>query len=124
MFLYSLLLAAASFNFSCANEDDNSKFDNLLPYGKQEVSYTYPKADGNFRLLTFNVRRCMGNDNQINYNRTASVIKALNPDVVSVQELDSVRPRTGSVYQLAELAKLTGMNYYFGRGIRYEGGGS
>ena len=124
MFLYSLLLAAASFNFSCANEDDNSKFDNLLPYGKQEVSYTYPKADGNFRLLTFNVRRCMGNDNQINYNRTASVIKALNPDVVCVQELDSVRPRTGSVYQLAELAKLTGMNYYFGRGIRYEGGGS
>ena len=24
-----------------------SKFDNMIPYGKQEVSYTYPKGEGN-----------------------------------------------------------------------------
>ena len=26
------------------NDMDNSKFDNMIPYGKQEVSYTYPKG--------------------------------------------------------------------------------
>ena len=56
MISYICLLATVFANLSCADDMDNSKFDNMIPYGKQEVSYTYPKGEGNLRVLTFNIR--------------------------------------------------------------------
>ena len=55
MISYICLLATVFANLSCADDMDNSKFDNMIPYGKQEVSYTYPKGEGNLRVLTFNI---------------------------------------------------------------------
>lgn len=52
MISYICLLATVFANLSCADDMDNSKFDNMIPYGKQEVSYTYPKGEGNLRVLT------------------------------------------------------------------------
>ena len=71
MISYICLLATVFANLSCADDMDNSKFDNMIPYGKQEVSYTYPKGEGSLRVLTFNIRHCAGNDDVINYDRTA-----------------------------------------------------
>ena len=45
MISYICLLATVFANLSCADDMDNSKFDNMIPYGKQEVSYTYPKGE-------------------------------------------------------------------------------
>ena len=67
MISYIYLLAAVFANLSCADDMDNSKFDNMIPYGKQEVSYTYPKGEDNLRVLTFNIRHCAGSDDVINY---------------------------------------------------------
>ena len=94
MISYICLLATVFANLSCADDMDNSKFDNMIPYGKQEVSYTYPKGEGNLRVLTFNIRHCAGNDDVINYDRTAAVINGMEPDVVCLQEVDY---KTGDV---------------------------
>ena len=69
MISYICLLATVFANLSCADDMDNSKFDNMIPYGKQEVSYTYPKGEGSLRVLTFNIRHCAGNDDVINYGQ-------------------------------------------------------
>ena len=37
MISYICLLATVFANLSCADDMDNSKFDNMIPYGKQEV---------------------------------------------------------------------------------------
>ena len=65
MISYICLLATVFANLSCADDMDNSKFDNMIPYGKQEVSYTYPKGEGSLRVLTFNIRHCAGNDDGV-----------------------------------------------------------
>ena len=122
MISYICLLATVFANLSCADDMDNSKFDNMIPYGKQEVSYTYPKGEGSLRVLTFNIRHCAGNDDVINYDRTAAVINGMEPDVVCLQEVDYMTTRSNKVDQLKTLADKTGMNYYFSKSIAYQGG--
>ena len=74
------------------------------------------------RLMTYNVRHGLGLDNVMDLERTARVISSCQADVVAVQELDSVCTRSGKVYQLGELARLTGMHATFAGAISYQGG--
>ena len=122
MISYICLLAAVFANLSCADDMDNSKFDNMIPYGKQEVSYTYPKGEDNLRVLTFNIRHCAGSDDVINYDRTAAIINGMEPDIVCLQEVDYMTTRSNKVDQLKTLADKTGMNHYFSKSITYQGG--
>ena len=75
------------------------------------------------RIMSYNVRHCAGMDLVVDYDRTANVISKIQPDVVAIQELDSMTGRSGRKYQLEELANRT--NYYsiFGKAIDYDGGG-
>lgn len=75
------------------------------------------------RIMSYNVRHCAGMDWEVDYDRTAEVTLKQMPDVVALQELDSMTGRSGRKYQLGELAKRT--NYYpvFGKAIDYDGGG-
>ena len=75
------------------------------------------------QIMTYNVRHCAGMDLVVDYDRTANVISKTQPDVVAIQELDSMTGRSGRKYQLEELANRT--NYYpvFGKAIDYDGGG-
>jgi len=58
-----------------------------------------------------------------NLQGTATVIKSINPDVALLQEVDIKTNRSGGVDQLAALASLTGMEYYyFGKAIDYNNG--
>lgn len=74
-------------------------------------------------IMSYNVRHCAGMDLVVDYDRTAAVIAENQPDVVALQELDSITGRSGRKYQLSELADRT--NYYpvFGKAIDYDGGG-
>ena len=75
------------------------------------------------QIMSYNVRHCAGMDWVVDYDRTANVIIKNQPDVVALQELDSMTGRSGRKYQLGELANRT--NYYpiFGKAIDYDGGG-
>ena len=52
----------------------------------------------------------------------AKAIKAMNADIISLNEVDKNTQRSGKVDQVAELAKLTGMHAAFGKAIDFEGG--
>ena len=74
------------------------------------------------RIMSYNVRHCAGMDLVVDYDRTANVIAENQPDVVALQELDSMTGRSGRKYQLEELANRTNYNPIFGKAIDYDGG--
>ena len=74
------------------------------------------------KVMTYNVRHCAGMDLVLDYDRTAAVIAQQQPDVVALQELDSMTGRSEQRYQLGELANRTGYHPVFGAAIDYDGG--
>lgn len=74
------------------------------------------------RMMTYNIRNGRGMDDSLSVGRTASVINRLQPDVVAVQEIDSMTRRSGQTYVLGELASQTGMQAVYSPAIDYDGG--
>ena len=74
------------------------------------------------QIMSYNVRHCAGMDLVVDYDRTAAVIFQQQPDVVALQELDSMTGRSGHCDQLGELALLTGYHPVFGAAIDFDGG--
>ena len=75
------------------------------------------------RIMSYNVRHCAGMDLVVDYDRTANAIAENQPDVVALQELDSMTKRSKLHYQLGELASRTAYYPVFGKAIDYDGGG-
>jgi len=74
------------------------------------------------RLLTYNIKHGAGNDGVVDLERSAALIRSLDPDLVALQEIDNRTERTGGVDQAARLGELTGMAHAFGRFMDYQGG--
>ena len=74
------------------------------------------------RVMSYNVRHCAGMDMVLDYDRTAAVISGQHPDVVALQELDSMTARSVQRYQLGELSNRTQYYPIFGSAIDYDGG--
>lgn len=92
-------------------------------YSNTEQGYYYEKPEeGVFRILTYNIRNCIGMDGNIDFDRIASVIKAINPHVVALQEVDSVTYRMDGADVLKILAEKTKMYYKYGPAISFQGG--
>ena len=72
------------------------------------------------RIVTYNVRRCVGNDRRLDVGRIAQVLAALEPDIVALQELDVGRARTGHVDQAGEIAEQLDMACHFNAAMRVE----
>jgi len=72
--------------------------------------------------MSYNVRNGMGLDNITDYGRIAGVINAIAPDVVGLQELDSVTNRSNHTDVLREIANRTCMYATYGAAIDYDGG--
>jgi len=73
------------------------------------------------RVLCYNIQHGRGMDNVVNLERTANAIKAWNPDLVAVQEVDKDTQRTNAD-QPKLLAEMLKMHYVFGKAIDYRGG--
>jgi endonuclease/exonuclease/phosphatase family metal-dependent hydrolase len=74
------------------------------------------------RVLTYNIHHAEGLDKKLDLPRIATVIRAAEPDLVAIQEVDVKAKRTGGVDEAAELAKLTNMHAYFAKAMDYQGG--
>lgn len=74
------------------------------------------------QVMTYNVRHCAGMDLVLDYDRTATVIAQQQPDVIALQELNSMTTRSGYRDQLGELANRTHYYPIFGSAIDYDGG--
>ena len=74
------------------------------------------------KIMSYNVRNGSGMDGVCNYQRAANVINNAQPDVVAIQEVDSVTGRSNQHYVLDELACRTQMHAYFSPAINFDGG--
>ncbi|MGB5675768.1 MAG: endonuclease/exonuclease/phosphatase family protein [Gemmatimonadota bacterium] len=74
------------------------------------------------RILAYNIKHGLGMDGKVDLERVASVIRSVEPDVVTLQEIDSVTARTGLEDQATRLGELTGMQAMFGGFMDYRGG--
>jgi len=77
---------------------------------------------GELRVFSYNIHHGVGLDGKLDLNRIAEVIKKQKPDLVALQEVDKMVPRSGKVDQAAELAKLLGMHHAYGKCIDLDGG--
>lgn len=101
----------------------------LLFLSTSVFAQTYPKAANTIRLLTYNTHYCKGgNDpgsiNDTNTRLLARVIEALDPDVVSLQELDSAsngRGKRDLLKQIADYSKIP-FQTVFGGAAMSDGG--
>ena len=73
------------------------------------------------RIMSYDVHNGLGYDKIHSYDRPANIIKQYKPDVVALQEMDSITTRY-SDYVLGELAERTGMYSYYGPAFNYAGG--
>ena len=105
-----------------------SKF--ALPEAQRMPPLDLPDAFGDgsaktprVRVLAYNIKHGRGNDGQVQLARTASVIRRLNPEIVTLQEVDNRVERSGQVDQPAALSQLTGLPHHaFGPFFDYQGG--
>jgi endonuclease/exonuclease/phosphatase family metal-dependent hydrolase len=73
-------------------------------------------------VASYNIRHGRGIDNRVALERTAGVIRALDADIVGLQEVDRNVERSGRVDQPALLGNLLGLQHAFGAFMDYQGG--
>lgn len=83
---------------------------------------TPDKEDNSVRLMSYNIRNARGLDNITNYDRIANVILEAAPDIIGIQELDSVTGRSKGVDVLDILSRETLMYPTYAASIDYDGG--
>src|SRR6266480_283151 len=74
------------------------------------------------RVMTYNIHVGVGMDKKLDLQRIADVINGQHPDLIGLQEVDRGVKRTEGKDEIAELAKLTSMNYAFAHNLDYQGG--
>ena len=132
--LFSTLIVAASLFVAslpimgCGGKDAPGHIPDYQPKPKNE-DYKYAKAEGNVRIMTYNCFYCKSNTASKTFSAEhtaafAQVIKALNPDVVVIQELDSGTTERNKRYLLDDIRRATGLDYdlFFGSAAPYSEG--
>ena len=79
-------------------------------------------SQNDLKLMSYNIRNDKGMDNVRNVQRIVNVINNEAPDVVAVQELDSMTTRSNQTFVLAEVAERTQMHASYAPAIDFQGG--
>ncbi len=86
------------------------------------VSEDGDNSVGKVRLMSYNIHNGIGLDDVADYQRIADVINGVHPDVIAIQELDSVTHRSRGVDVLDILGRKTLMHSTYAASIDYNGG--
>ena len=92
-------------------------FVSLCLYGRTSIA-----RHRTIRVMTYNIHVGVGMDKKLDLARIAGVINQQHPDLVGLQEIDRGVERTQRIDEIAELAKLTKMEYAFAFNLKYQGG--
>jgi endonuclease/exonuclease/phosphatase family metal-dependent hydrolase len=68
-------------------------------------------------VMTWNIRHALGNDDCLDLDRVIAVIRAANPDVVALQEIDRYWPRSNGQDQPTLLASALDMDVTYGANL-------
>ena len=79
-------------------------------------------AQKNVRVMSYNIHNGVGMDQRADYRRVAEAIRKLSPDLVALQEVDSVTQRSAGADILHELSDYTLMHRTYAPAIPYQGG--
>ena len=90
--------------------------------GWQQYAPTDPSSADYLKIMSYNVRSAKGMDGIRDYQRVANIIRNAAPDVVAVQELDSMTRRNGGVDALGEIAIRAQMHPTYCPAIEFDGG--
>lgn len=77
---------------------------------------------GSLNIMSYNVRNGIGMDNVNDLRRTINTIRNAAPEIVCIQELDSITGRSNKRYILGELADSLGMYPSYAPAIEFDGG--
>lgn len=83
---------------------------------------TFPQRENTHRLMSFNIQHGEGMDQKIDIERIGNVILNVAPEVVGLQEVDSMVNRSGNIDIMQLLVEQTGMYPTFGYSILHDGG--
>src|SRR5712692_11135736 len=81
-----------------------------------------PSVKKALRVMTYNIHVGVGMDKKLDLQRIADVINREHPDLVGLQEVDRGVKRTEGLDEIAELARMTKMEYAFAHNLDYQGG--
>jgi endonuclease/exonuclease/phosphatase family metal-dependent hydrolase len=84
-------------------------------------AFAFPGAH-TLRVMTYNIHVGVGMDKKLDLARIAGVINSEHPDLVGLQEVDRGVTRTQGIDEIAEIARLTRMDYAFAFNPKYQGG--
>ena len=111
------------------NNDPNPNIPDFKPQPQPTEDYKYAKAPGTIRLMTYNSFYCKSNTGSKIFSEEhtrnfGEVIKALHPDVIAIQELDSACNGRSQRYLLKEIQQAAGDDYkiVFGSAAPFDGG--
>jgi len=133
-FHHLLILTALVFStlpiLGCGgNNDPNPNIPDFKPQPQPTEDYKYAKAPGTIRLMTYNSFYCKSNTGSKIFSEEhtrnfGEVIKALHPDVIAIQELDSACNGRSQRYLLKEIQQAAGDDYkiVFGSAAPFDGG--
>lgn len=76
-----------------------------------------PSGHGSLKVMTYNILHGAApglkkSSHKVDLTKVAAVIKAQQPDIVAIQEVDSLWSRSDNQDQTKVLAELTGLHYY------------
>ena len=80
------------------------------------------QEENSIRLMCYNIRNARGMDDVTDYQRIADVVNAAKPDIIAIQELDSVTNRSNKVDVLDVLSRNTLMFPTYAAAIDFDGG--
>ncbi|MEA4975020.1 MAG: endonuclease/exonuclease/phosphatase family protein [Paludibacter sp.] len=105
-YFLSLIILLSLFIFPSCKSDELEEY---LPEPTNNLS------GDTLRFISYNVYHFGKNPEYPNgnYGVIANILKDLKPDVVCLQELDSMTTRTNRVYQIKQLAELNSWNFRF-----------
>src|SRR2546421_12999505 len=89
---------------------------------KSETVARFASSRHQIRVMSYNIHVGVGMDKKLDLPRIAAVISGQRADLVGLQEVDRGVERTGRIDEIAELAKLTHMDYAFAFNLKYQGG--
>ena len=81
----------------------------LMAYSQDDIM--------SLKIMTYNIQHGAGMDDVVNLDRQAEIIRDAMPDVVGLQEVDSVVKRSGYIPEAAVLGEKVGMYATFGPAI-------
>lgn len=74
------------------------------------------------KVVSYNIKHGRGMDGKVDLDRAIEVLRAQQPDIVALQEIDEHATRSGGVNQAVELGRALGLHPTFGPFMDFQGG--